>query len=43
MILICKDHPHGRRQPGKVPVSNLAKGLVAGSGITFTDRGTHIL
>ena len=30
-------------QPGEVLVSNTAKDLVAGSGITFTDRGTQIL
>ncbi len=30
-------------QPGEVLVSNTIKDLVAGSGITFTDRGTHIL
>ncbi len=30
-------------QPGEVLVSNTVKELVAGSGIAFTDRGTHIL
>ena len=30
-------------QPGEVLVSNTVKELVAGSGITFTDRGTHTL
>jgi class 3 adenylate cyclase len=30
-------------QPGEVFVSTTAKDLVAGSGITFTDRGTHML
>jgi class 3 adenylate cyclase len=30
-------------QPGEVLVSHTVKDLVAGSGITFTDRGTHIL
>ena len=30
-------------QPGEVLVSSTVKELVAGSGITFTDRGTHIL
>ena len=30
-------------QPGEVLVSSTVKDLVAGSGITFTDRGTHIL
>ena len=30
-------------QPGEVLVSNTVKKLVAGSGITFTDRGAHIL
>jgi class 3 adenylate cyclase len=30
-------------QPGEVLVSNTVKELVAGSGITFTDRGTHRL
>jgi class 3 adenylate cyclase len=30
-------------QPGEILVSNTVKDLVAGSGITFTDRGTHIL
>jgi class 3 adenylate cyclase len=30
-------------QPAEVLVSNTVKDLVAGSGITFTDRGTHIL
>jgi class 3 adenylate cyclase len=30
-------------QPGEVLVSNTVKELVTGSGITFTDRGTHIL
>jgi class 3 adenylate cyclase len=29
-------------QPGEVLVSNTVKELVAGSDITFTDRGTHI-
>ena len=33
----------GAAQPGEVLVSNTVKDLVAGSGITFTDRGTHIL
>ena len=32
----------GIAQPGEVLVSNTVKELVAGSGITFTDRGTHI-
>ena len=32
----------GAAQPGEVLVSNTVKDLVAGSGITFTDRGTHI-
>jgi class 3 adenylate cyclase len=31
----------GAAQPGEVLVSNTVKDLVAGSGITFTDRGTH--
>jgi class 3 adenylate cyclase len=31
----------GVAQPGEVLVSNTVKELVAGSGITFTDRGTH--
>jgi len=30
-------------QPGEVLVSSTVKELVAGSGITFTDRGTHTL
>jgi class 3 adenylate cyclase len=30
-------------QPGEILVSNTVKELVAGSGITFTDRGTHLL
>jgi class 3 adenylate cyclase len=30
-------------RPGEVLVSNTVKDLVAGSGLTFTDRGTHIL
>lgn len=30
-------------QPGEVLVSHTVKELVAGSGITFTDRGAHIL
>ena len=29
-------------QPGEVLVSNTVKDLVAGSGLTFTDRGTYI-
>jgi class 3 adenylate cyclase len=29
-------------QPGEVLVSHTVKDLVAGSGLTFTDRGTHI-
>jgi class 3 adenylate cyclase len=33
----------GAAQPGEVLVSHTVKELVAGSGITFTDRGTHIL
>ena len=32
----------GAAQPGEVLVSNTVKDLMAGSGITFTDRGTHI-
>jgi class 3 adenylate cyclase len=31
----------GAAQPGEVLVSNTVKELVAGSGITFADRGTH--
>jgi class 3 adenylate cyclase len=31
----------GAGQPGEVLVSHTVKELVAGSGITFTDRGTH--
>jgi class 3 adenylate cyclase len=33
----------GVAQPGEILVSNTVKELVAGSGITFTVRGTHIL
>ena len=33
----------GLAQPGEVLVSHTVKELAAGSGITFTDRGTHIL
>lgn len=33
----------GAAQPGEILVSNTVKELVAGSGITFTDRGTHVL
>jgi class 3 adenylate cyclase len=33
----------GVAQPGEILVSNTVKELVAGSGITFTARGTHIL
>jgi class 3 adenylate cyclase len=33
----------GAAQPGEVLVSHTVKDLVAGSGITFTDRGTHLL
>jgi class 3 adenylate cyclase len=33
----------GVAQPGEVLVSTTAKDLVAGSGITFTERGTHML
>jgi class 3 adenylate cyclase len=29
-------------QPGEILVSHTVKELVAGSGLTFTDRGTHI-
>src|SRR5262245_63074351 len=32
----------GAAQPGEVLVSNTVKELVAGSGLTFADRGTHI-
>jgi class 3 adenylate cyclase len=32
-----------RAQPGEVLVSHTVTELVAGSGITFTDRGTHLL
>jgi class 3 adenylate cyclase len=32
----------GAAQPGEILVSNTVKDLVAGSGITFMDRGTHI-
>ncbi|HEU4367989.1 MAG TPA: adenylate/guanylate cyclase domain-containing protein [Methylomirabilota bacterium] len=31
----------GAAQPGEVLVSNTVKDLMAGSGFTFTDRGTH--
>ena len=30
-------------EPGEVLMSHTVKELAAGSGITFTDRGTHIL
>jgi len=30
-------------EPGEVLVSRTVKDLVAGSGIAFTDRGTHAL
>ncbi len=33
----------GEARPGEVLVSNTVKDLVAGSGITFMDRGTHLL
>ena len=33
----------GVAQPGEVLVSHTIKELVAVSGITFTDRGTHVL
>jgi class 3 adenylate cyclase len=33
----------GMADPGEVLVSSTVRDLVAGSGITFTDRGTHIL
>ena len=33
----------GVAQPGEIFVSNIVKELVARSGITFTERGTHIL
>src|SRR5262245_42633619 len=33
----------GAARPGEVLVSHTVKELVAGSGITFTDRGTHVL
>jgi class 3 adenylate cyclase len=33
----------GAAQPGEILVSNTVKELVAGSGITFMDRGTHVL
>ena len=33
----------GVASPGEVLVSSTVRDLVAGSGITFTDRGTHIL
>jgi len=33
----------GAAQPGEVLVSHIVKELVAGSGITCTDRGTHLL
>jgi class 3 adenylate cyclase len=32
-----------RADPGEVLVSSIVKDLVAGSGITFTDRGTYTL
>jgi class 3 adenylate cyclase len=32
----------GAGQPGEVLVSHTVKELVTGSGITFTDRGTHV-
>jgi len=32
-----------KAQPGEILVSNTIKELVAGSGITFIDRGTHAL
>jgi class 3 adenylate cyclase len=33
----------GIADPGEVLVSSTVRDLVAGSGITFTDRGTHVL
>jgi class 3 adenylate cyclase len=33
----------GAAQPGEVLVSHTVKELAAGSGINFTDRGTHLL
>jgi class 3 adenylate cyclase len=33
----------GLAQPGEVLVSSMVKGLVAGSGLAFEDRGTHTL
>jgi class 3 adenylate cyclase len=33
----------GIAQPSEILVSRTVKELVAGSGITFTDRGTHLL
>jgi hypothetical protein len=33
----------GAAQPGEVLVSNTVKDPMAGSGITFTNRGTHVL
>jgi len=32
-----------RAAPGEIPVSSTVKGLVAGSGIGFDDRGLHEL
>jgi class 3 adenylate cyclase len=33
----------GAAEPGEVLVSSTVKDLVAGSGISFTDRGVHVL
>ena len=33
----------GKADPGEVLVSRTVKDLVAGSGLVFTDRGTHQL
>jgi class 3 adenylate cyclase len=33
----------GLAKPGEVLVSNTVKGLVAGSGIRFAERGAHTL
>jgi class 3 adenylate cyclase len=33
----------GAAQPGEALVSHTVRDLVAGSGVTFTDRGTHLL
>jgi pimeloyl-ACP methyl ester carboxylesterase len=43
VAVVIAQRVSGQAQPNEVLVSNTVKDLVAGSGITFADRGMHVL